>query len=205
MGMAEIAAIFREICGIHCDDGMDYLSSSLRATEIREDTRYGGIRIDLMGKLGNARCNVQVDVGYGDVVTPEPSMVSFPTILAENPAAVCRAYPRKPSLRKSLKPLSVLVMANSRMKDYFDLSVLLGEFMIDDEVLASAINRTFERRQTALPREVPIGLSEEFSRDKSKTAQWKAFLSKNKLAMPPLEIIVAALCERFGKLSKFIG
>jgi len=76
MGVAEIAALFREICGIYCDDGMDYLSSSVLATEIREDTRYGGIRIDIMGKLGYARYSVQVDVGYGDAVTPEPS-ISF--------------------------------------------------------------------------------------------------------------------------------
>ncbi len=66
-----MVAVFRELCGIDCDDGMIYISDSVRAKEIREDARYEGIRIELRGMLGNARCDVQIDVGFGDAVTPE--------------------------------------------------------------------------------------------------------------------------------------
>lgn len=66
-----LAATIREICGVAVDDGMAYDPASITIEEIREDARYGGLRVRLLGKLGNARCTVQLDVGYGDAVTPK--------------------------------------------------------------------------------------------------------------------------------------
>ena len=68
-----------EICGIAVDDGMVYDPDSINVEAIREDARYGGLRARLLGKLGNARCMVQLDVGYGDAVTPGPEEVVYPT------------------------------------------------------------------------------------------------------------------------------
>jgi predicted nucleotidyltransferase component of viral defense system len=126
-----MAAIFRELCGIGCDDGMNYLVDSVRAKEIREDARYGGIRIELKGMLGNARCDVQIDVGFGDAVTPEPTEVSFPLLLPDNPAPSIRVYPKETVIAEKLEAIVSLGMANSRMKDYFDLFTLLGESSLD--------------------------------------------------------------------------
>lgn len=195
-----MAAVFREICAIECDDGMHYRSDSIRATEIREDARYGGIRIELKGMLGNARCDVQIDVGFGDAVTPEPAEVEFPLLLPDNPAPIIKAYPKETVIAEKLEAIVNLGMANSRMKDYFDLFTLLGESGLRLDLTARAIQKTFERRKTPLPQAMPLGLGEEFASDKGKIAQWKAFLAKNKLTAPPLDHVVALIRERFREI-----
>lgn len=201
LGAEDMAAIFREICAIECDDGMNYRSDSVRAMQIREDARYGGIRIEIKGTLGNARCGVQIDVGYGDAVTPEPTEVSFPLLLPDNPAPIIKAYPKETVIAEKLEAIVSLGMANSRMKDYFDLFTLLGESDMRLDSTARAIRRTFERRKTPLPRTMPIGLSEEFASDKAKITQWNAFLAKNRLTAPSLDRVISLIKERFGEIT----
>jgi len=200
-----MAAIFRELCGIGCDDGMNYLGDSVRAKEIREDARYGGIRIELKGMLGNARCDVQIDVGFGDAVTPEPTEVSFPLLLPDNPAPSIRVYPKETVIAEKLEAIVSLGMANSRMKDYFDLFTLLGESSLDLESVALAVRHTFDRRRTPFPRMMPIGLTDEFVSDRTKITQWKAFLAKNKLSAPPLDHVVSLIKERFDGIIQLIS
>lgn len=196
----EMAVVFRQICTIDCDDGMSFYPDSVRATEIREDARYGGIRIDLSGLLGTARCRVQIDIGYGDAVTPEPLMASFPLLLADNPAPVLKVYPKETAIAEKLEAIVSLGMANSRMKDYFDLHVLLGESTLDETTLGNAVKRTFERRRTVLPEGVPIGLSEDFATADAKITQWLAFNSRNKLEAQSLETVIASIRARAMKL-----
>lgn len=195
-----MAAIFRTICFIGCDDGMQYQPNSVKAAEIREDARYGGIRIELIGTLGNARCKVQVDVGYGDAVTPAPQEVRYPPLLADNPAPQLKAYPKETVIAEKLEAIVSLGMANSRMKDYFDLLILLSEKPLDAELVKRAIKRTFKRRDTTLPTGLPIGLAEEFGMDKDKLAQWKAFLAKNRLTAPPLDSVVTTIREFYERI-----
>ena len=195
MECEEIAAIFRSICSIPCEDGMRFLAESVRAAEIREDARYGGIRIDLVGMLGNARCPVQIDIGYGDVVTPDPELVRYPPILEDNPVPVLKAYPRETVLAEKLEAIVSLGMANSRMKDFFDLQILIQDYPADRRLVTEAIRRTFERRGTPIPSSLPIGLSDEFAQDQTKQVQWKAFLTKNKLEALDLGKVVAIVRE----------
>jgi predicted nucleotidyltransferase component of viral defense system len=195
MEREEMAAIFRSICSIPCEDGMRFLAESVQAAEIREDARYGGIRIDLVGMLGNARCPIQIDIGYGDVVTPDPELVRYPPILEDNPVPILKAYPRETVLAEKLEAIVSLGMANSRMKDFFDLQVLIQDYPSDRRLAAEAILRTFERRGTPIPDSLPIGLSDEFAKDRTKQVQWKAFLTKNKLEALELGKVVAIVRE----------
>lgn len=186
-----LAQSVREICVIECDDGMTFDPDSIAIEEIREEVRYGGLRVKLRGNLGNARCVLQLDVGYGDAVTPGPEEIIYPTILDDKPAPRLRAYPRATSVAKKLEAIVSLGMANTRLKDYFDLRALAREGEVNAEVLADAIAATFERRGTAIPGGEPLGLSDEFAQDSGKRAQWKAFLGKNRLEAPALETVVA--------------
>jgi len=196
----EMAAIFRQISTIDCDDGMSFHPESVRVTVIREDARYGGIRVDLSGLLGTAHCRVRIDIGYGDAVTPDPLMASFPLLLADNPAPVLKVYPKETAIAEKLEAIVSLGMANSRMKDYFDLYVLLGESVPDVAMLGNAVKRTFDRRRTALPEGVPVGLSEDFATASGKSTQWRAFLSKNKLEAPALEVVIPRIQAAATKL-----
>jgi len=149
----------------------------------------------LVGLLDNARCPVQIDVGFGDAVVPGPESVSYPIILSGLPAAQLRAYPRYTVVAEKLEALTSLGMLNSRMKDFFDLWVLAKHADFDGTLLIQAVTATFERRGTALPDGLPIGLSDEFVLDAQKNKQWLAFLRKNALDSMPLGTVISDLRE----------
>ena len=191
------AGLLRErlqaICRVACDDGMRFDVDSVQVGPIRKQARYDGLRADLLGWPGTARCNVQLDVGFGDAVTPAAQEVDYPTLLADVPAPRLRAYPRETVVAEKLEAMIVLGMRNSRLKDYFDLWVLLRQGGFDPAVLAQAIHATCTRRETDLPAGWPTGLDDEFAADVTKLAQWQAFLRKNQLEAPALAELIAEL------------
>lgn len=194
-----LEAIFRDLCSVlgEPDDGICFQPETVSAKEIRKEANYGGIRVTLVGLLAGARCPVQIDVGFGDAVTPGPELVDYPTLLPELPGPRLRVYPRYTVVAEKLEALTSLGIANSRMKDYFDLWVLASHAEFEGATLAKAIRATFERRATPIPVGVPFGLSEEFSSDSRKQTQWRAFLRKN--ALEPV-----ALGEVFGRLRDYL-
>lgn len=134
----------------------------------------------MMTYVGKVRIPVQFDVGIGDAITPSPRMVSFPALLdAESPRL--KIYPRETVVAEKFETIVKRGLANSRMKDYYDLWVLQQEKKVNSEVAKMAIARTFARRGTPFPKEVPEGLLDSFGTDASKTKQWAAFLRKNRL------------------------
>jgi Nucleotidyl transferase AbiEii toxin, Type IV TA system len=181
------------ICAVACDDAIEFAPDSIVIEDIREDARYGGLRVRLVGKLGSARSTVQLDVGYGDAVTPGPEEAVYPILLSEFPAPRLRVYPRATVVAEKLEAIVSLGMANSRLKDYYDLRALAAEGMLDTAGLAEAIAATFLRRGTPIPIELPIGLTDEFALDQAKFAQWKAFLNKNRLSAPELRSVVSEI------------
>lgn len=183
----------RAVCAIRADDGMSYDPATVTTTEIREEANYGGLRVKLRGQLGKADSPVQLDVGYGDAVTPAADEVELPTLLVDQPAARLRVYPRETVVAEKIEAIVKLGMINSRMKDYFDLHALHRERGTDESDLVRAIAATFQRRGTAIPGELPVGLTPEFAHDRRKRAQWGAFLTRNQLASPPLEVVVEGL------------
>lgn len=157
-GLAEeplLHEAFREICGIEVDDGMVFDADSIKVVEIRKDANYSGLRVTLLGHLDAARSAVQIDVGYGDAVTPAPELADYPVMLGELPVPRIRVYPRYTVIAEKFEAIVSLGMANSRLKDYFDLWVLLTTQELDSAMITAAINATLARRQTAcrpLPR-----------------------------------------------------
>ena len=192
---------FREICQIEADDGITFDPASVKGTVIRKDAGYGGVRIDLQARLDGARIALQVDIGFGDAVTPAPEAISYPVLLDDLPAPQLRAYPKYTVVAEKLHAICLLGMANTRMKDYFDLWVLLGENTLAPAELRRAVEATFNRRKTAIPTSMPTGLSDVFVADAIKQAQWNAFLKKNRLAPIALADVLARLRSEIHKFS----
>jgi Nucleotidyl transferase AbiEii toxin, Type IV TA system len=195
-GLAEeplVHQTFREICSIACDDGVVFDASSIRVAEIRKEANYSGLRVTLIGHLDGARCPVQIDIGYGDAVTPAPELADYPVMLEGLPAPRIRTYPRYTVVAEKFEAIVSLGMANSRLKDYFDLWVLLTTQDFDPALLKTAITATLARRQTALPTSTPVGLTSAFGEDAQKIKQWRAFIAKNQLQAPELGRVVALL------------
>jgi len=190
-----LTSAFRELCSMNVEaDGLVFDPHSVRVTEIREEEEYGGQRVQMVAMLGNARIALRVDVGFGDVVTPAAREVEYPTLL-ELPAPRLRAYPQETVIAEKLQAMVALGMTNSRMKDFYDVWMMSRELTFDGRVLARAIRRTFECRQTALPCATPVALTSAFALQPEKGVQWKAFLSRNGLEADSAEFarIVADL------------
>lgn len=191
--VASVAETFRDIAAVAVDDGITFEPASVTVDEIRKEAGYGGVRVIITGELAKARCKTQIDVGFGDVVTPAPVDSVYPVLLDDLPAPRLRAYPMYTVIAEKLHAIALLGMTNSRLKDYFDLSVLLERETLDADLLARAIKATFERRGMAVPIGLPLGLSDEFAQDDSRRALWLAFLKKNQLPAEPLYATVARL------------
>jgi hypothetical protein len=184
---------FKEISAIAEDDGVTFDPDTVRATEIRKDANYAGVRVGLLGSIDGARCQIQVDIGFGDAVTPDPDDVEYPVMLPEFAAPKLRAYPQYTVVAEKLEALTSLGMANSRMKDYFDLWVLARYADFDADILRRAVRATFDRRATSLTGSAPLGLTDTFAQDVQKDAQWRAFLKRNRLEVLALNDVIAAL------------
>jgi predicted nucleotidyltransferase component of viral defense system len=189
--------VFREVIGVEVeDDGLEFQAETVRGERIREDEEYEGVRVHLVARLAAARIKVQVDVGFGDVVTPAPQEAEYPVML-DFPAPRLRIYPRETVVAEKFEAMVKLGIANSWMKDFYDLWVLTRDFEFEGTLLSQAIRATFERRGTALPTEVPLALSDEFSEDLGKKTQWAAFLGRlgREAREAPLSEVTEALKE----------
>jgi predicted nucleotidyltransferase component of viral defense system len=190
--------IFRAVCGVEVEpDAMNFLPDTVDVQAIREEDAYGGRRVALQARLGPARLRIQVDVGIGDAVTPAAQWLEYPSLL-DLPRPHLRAYPRETVVAEKLHAMVLLGMRNSRMKDYFDVHALLREGEMEAKQLARAIASTFERRRTALPESVPIGLSDAFSADATHKARWRAFLDKNRLKGVGLSELITEIRDQLA-------
>ncbi|NDH09688.1 MAG: nucleotidyl transferase AbiEii/AbiGii toxin family protein [Gammaproteobacteria bacterium] len=188
--------IFQEIATIPCEDGVSFSPTSIIVDEIRKNTGYMGARVILSGELAKARCKIQIDIGFGDAVTPEPIEATYPVLLNDLPAPCLRAYPVYTVIAEKLHAITMLGMANSRLKDYLDLTVMFDREEIDENILARAIFATFKRRSTEIPINLPIGLTDEFGKDTSRQSIWNVFLKKNELQPISLQNVVVTLRTR---------
>ena len=190
---ANLIATFRDIAAMDLGDGIVFAPESVQAQAIREDNTYGGTRITLVSRIGSARCALQIDVGFGDAVTPGPQTVAYPTLLNDFKAPTLRVYPVYTVIAEKYQAMVMLGQANSRLKDFFDLAVIARRTELDGATLAMAIAATFARRQTALPTQRPLALTKQFSGDAAKLRQWQAFLNKNRIDAASLGDTVALL------------
>lgn len=197
--VARLTETVRAICGIPVpEDGVMFHAETVQAREIREDAVYGGIRVTLTASLGTARLPVQIDVGFGDVVTPGPAEIAFPTLL-DMPAPRLLAYPRETVIAEKLDALVTLGQDNSRMKDLHDLWALSRTSAFHGPGLREAVAATFARRRTVLPGSAPVAFTLAFHDDAAKRAQWRAFVARQgpDAGLPPLT-------ELMEKIARFL-
>ena len=195
--IGSVVAVFQNICRVASEDGVEFDPQQVVGSAIRKDAGYGGVRIEILAKLDGARLTLQVDVGFGDAVTPAPEAIAYPVLLADLPSPQLRAYPKYTVVAEKFHAICLLGMANSRMKDYFDLWILLGENTLDPGEMKRAIEATFARRKMTMPAVMPVGLSDGFVADVGKQVQWQAFLRKNRLGLLQISDVVKRLREVF--------
>ena len=177
--VAAVEQVFADVLAADVpQDGVTFDASTLKVGLIRADQPYGGVRVTVVASVKNAKVALQIDVGFGDIVTPAAKVVEFPALL-DFPAPQLRAYPVETVVAEKLDAMVQLGLANSRMKDFYDIVVLSRMFAFDDGLLAQAIRATFERRATPLPTELPLALTPTFANEATKRTQWTAFARKS--------------------------
>lgn len=201
--LARLEAIFRELCQATTveTDGLIFDARSVVVARIKEEDEYEGVRITLVARLGVAKIPLQVDVGFGDAITPRPVTTTFPTLLPM-PAPTLLAYPRATVVAEKFHAMATLGLPNSRMKDFFDVWLLARTYEFDGAELRSAIEATFERRGSLLPRGLPLALTATFSSDGAKRTQWKAFLGRARpnVIPPAFDAVVAEIATFVGPM-----
>ncbi|MCA2971172.1 MAG: nucleotidyl transferase AbiEii/AbiGii toxin family protein [Brevundimonas sp.] len=199
-GAEQLRDVFRSLCAVEEADGLVYDADSVTVAPIREERRYGGQRVTLRAELHGARISLQIDIGFGDAVTPAAEWAEVPVVLEGLDKPRLKAYPVYTVIAEKFEAMVQLGMANSRMKDFYDLDFLLSRFSLDNEILRTAIRNTFARRQTALPVQGAVLFSPEFMKEKRR--YWEQFLLRNGMELPERswEELLAGLEARLGAL-----
>jgi len=175
--IGEVEETIRAICEIQEQDGIVFDSKSVEGTKIKEEDEYDGVRIKFQAGLAGARIPMQIDIGFGDAVYPEPELASFPVLLPMA-APLIRAYPREASIAEKFHAMVVLDIRNSRMKDFYDVWLMANTWTFDMASLRTAILTSFERRGSPISEGIPFALTEAFLNDPQKNLQWNAFVSR---------------------------
>ena len=174
------AAIFKEICEAEVeDDGLRFDAATVAAERITEDADYEGIRVKFVGHLEGARIPIQIDLAFGDAITPAPIEAELPTLL-DLPGAKLLTYPRESVIAEKFEAIVSLGMTNSRMKDFHDIRSLLRDFAFAGNVLSEAIAKTFKTRGTKFPIGEVLVFTPEFFDNEGTKKQWAAFCNKNR-------------------------
>ncbi len=153
--------MFREVCAIEGNDCVTLDVDALRVELIREELEYGGRLLRTTAGLAGARISVAVDIGFGDSVEPGVEEINLPVLL-DFPEPRLHAYPRETVVAEKFQAMVVLGLANSRMKDYYDIWMLSRSYVFDALRLSRAIAATIARRGAAIPEEVPDALAVSF-------------------------------------------
>ena len=187
-----IEKVIKDICKVKVvSDGLVFDSETVKGMRIKENADYEGVRVKFVGFLERARIPIQMDIGFGDIVYPRPKIFDYPVIL-DLPKPHLKGYPPESVVSEKFEAMVKLGLLNSRMKDYFDIWLMMRQFDFNGLTLTEALKRTFEHRKTELPQKRPL-FAEEIYDDKSdRQILWTAFLRKNDIKNAPDKLSTTA-------------
>lgn len=196
--VSAIEEVIKDVCLISVTpDGLVFDPKTVKGQSIREEMEYKGVRIKFIGLLDRSRIPMQIDVGFGDVVYPNPKVIRYPVIL-DLPEPNLKAYPVESLVSEKFEAMVKLSLLNSRMKDYYDIWLLIHKFDFNGQKLAGALKKTFNSRNTTLPKTIPIFAEEIYDERSDRQKLWKAFLNKNDIKHAPGKLSdIAREIEKF--------
>jgi predicted nucleotidyltransferase component of viral defense system len=174
-----IKKIMKEVAGINFNDGVVFDHASVTAERIKEDQRYEGVRAFIEGKLGTARLKVQIDIGFGDVISFAPGKKRFPCLLEFAPLLI-NVYSKETAIAEKIEAIARLGMATSRMKDFYDIFHMARHTSFSQSRLVSAVNKTFAKRDAGLSL-LNVFEMDDWKTSQDKRVQWLSFLKRHGL------------------------
>lgn len=189
-----IITAFWEICSVPCEeDGVTFDIGRITAQNITEFRDYHGIRLSIPVQMDTISQVMTMDIGFGDVVTPEPIDLDYPILLEHLPGVNILAYSIESVIAEKLHAIVDLADQSSRMKDYYDLYQILSMEQYDAAILQEAIEKTFENRHTPFDANTMF-FRKEFSNNQQMQTRWQAFMRKiTKRADVSFSVVVSFL------------
>lgn len=173
-----LIGVFQKICSVTCEeDGVVYDVEHITTQNITEFKNYHGIRISIPVSMDTISQVMTMDIGFGDVVTPSPISLDYPLLLDNLPSANIMAYSIETVIAEKMHAVIDLADQNSRMKDYYDLFLILSKEDYKKDVLQEAIKRTFENRHTKYDSDTML-FRDDFPDNASMQIKWRAFNRK---------------------------
>ncbi|MFC1509761.1 nucleotidyl transferase AbiEii/AbiGii toxin family protein [Candidatus Omnitrophota bacterium] len=190
--VVSIEKIIKDVCRVSVTpDGLIFDPRTVKSQKIREDVDYEGVRIKFTGFLERSRIAMQIDIAFGDVIYPKPKVIDYPVIL-DFPKPHIKGYPVESVISEKFETMVKLGLLNSRMKDFYDIWLMMRRFDFNGSKLSEALKRTFSHRKTLLPKDRPL-FDEEIYDDKSdRQTLWKAFLKKGNINRAPESLFIIA-------------
>ena len=135
---------------------------------------------------------MRVDVGFGDVVYPKPKMIDYPVFL-DFPKPHLKGYPAESVVSEKFEAMVKLGLLNSRMKDFYDIWLMMHQFNFNGLQLTEALKKTFEHRKTPFPQDCPLFAEEIYDEKSDRQTLWKAFLRKGDIKQAPEKLSTTAM------------
>ena len=177
-----IKRIMHEICSIECEeDGVKFEcgEDEIWLEDITVEKEYNGTRVHMTAHMDTIVQQFSIDVGFGDVIVPQPAQLDYPLLIEGLPAVNVEAYSLETVVAEKFQTMIDRGTINSRMKDFFDVYTILKADKVDYELLKEAIVEVFANRGTELDADNVV-FSEDFAQDESLQAMWKAYLKRIK-------------------------
>ena len=190
--VASIEKVMKDVCDVSVDpDGLIFDAKTIQGRKIKEDADYEGVRVKFLGFLERSRITMQIDVGFGDIIYPKTKVIDYPVIL-DFPRPHLKGYPPESVISEKFEAMVKLGLLNSRMKDFYDIWLMMRQFDFNGSNLAEALRRTFEHRKTDLPKTKPLFAEEIYDEKSDRQTLWKAFLRKGDIKHAPDKLAITA-------------
>jgi hypothetical protein len=187
-----IETVIRDVCNVPAEpDGLKFDPESVKGRRTKENADYEGVRVKFSGFLDRARIPMQIDVGFGDIVYPKTKVIDYPVIL-DFPKPHLKGYPKESVISEKFEAMIKLGLLNSRMKDFYDIWLLMGQFEFKGADLVEAIRKTFKHRKTDIPKNKPLFADEIYDKRSDRQTLWSAFLRKEDIRYAPDMLSVTA-------------
>ena len=192
----ELCDAFRHICEVQSEDEVSFNPESVAGELITQQDKYNGVRLFIESAFTTVRQRIQIDVGFGDIVTPTIQELEYPVLLDEMQVPVIHAYSKETVIAEKFHAMIELSVANSRMKDFYDVYKLLSDNEFDSATLEEAIVATFNNRETIYTENHAL-FAAEFATNANRKRNWTAFLNKiNRDKNLNFEDVMAIIQER---------
>lgn len=187
-----IETVIKDVCNVEVNpDGLKFDPKTVEGRIIKEDADYEGVRIKFIGFLDRAHIPMQIDFGFGDIVYPKTKIIDYPVIL-DLPRPHLKGYPQESVISEKFEAMIKLGPLNSRMKDFFDIWLMMRQFEFKGMPLVQAIKKTFNHRKTDIPKNKPLFADEIYDEKSDRQTLWNAFLKKGDIQHAPKTLSATA-------------